>query len=57
MKKIIKSSWTNIEYFYLFPFIYLNISINIYLYDLTNYLWFLLSYMACEFIYCLPIDF
>ena len=52
-----KNSGTNIEYFHVLTFIYFNMSVNLYLYNLNNNFLFLLNFMACEFIYCLPIDF
>ena len=36
IKKIIKNSWFNIEYFHVLTYIYLNMSIIIYMYKLSN---------------------
>ena len=52
-----KNSGTNIEYFHVLTSIYFKMFVNLYLYNLNNNFLFLLNFMACEFIYCLPIDF
>jgi len=52
-----KNSGTNIEYFHVLTSIYFKMSVNLYLYNLNNNFLFLLNFMACDFIYCLPIDF
>ena len=52
-----KNSGTNIEYFHVLTSIYFKMFVNLYLYNLNNDFLFLLNFMACEFIYCLPIDF